>query len=178
MDDFQPVARAALAALLGVSLFSCHPRHTPRHWDTSQREFHFRGPAAIAVVNMPAVNRWADSAWLKVFLDHFNDAADSLERGGYAATVTFQETLVVIFPDTIVMANRTNPRVRDTVATDGSNVVRLASRGSAIEYYFVAPRRRPFSVPGGETAQRLLREWGGWAEWAWETLPAAPARDR
>jgi hypothetical protein len=172
MGALQPPYRATLAALVAGSLISCHPRHAPRHWNTSQQEFHFRGPAAIAVVNPTEVSRQADRAWLLVFLEHFDRAADSLERAGYAVAVTLRDTIVVIFPDTIDLPNGTNVGARDTfVVTDGSNVLRLTPPPSPITYYFVAPRRRPLRKTGGETAARLQRIWGLWVARAWDTLP-------
>jgi hypothetical protein len=184
MGDIQALTRAAVAALLGISLLSCHPRHAPRQWNTSQREVHLRGPAAIAVVDLPALNRWADNAWLRVFLDHFDDLADSLERAGYAAGVTFRDTIVVTFPDTLVVPDSSvvapdssNPEARHTiVVTDGSNSVRLASGGLPITYFCVAPGRKPYAQGGGETAQRLLAQWGAWLAWVkWDT-PRGPAQ--
>jgi hypothetical protein len=179
MGDIPTLTRAARAALLGISLLSCHPRHGPRQWDTSQREFQLRGPAAIAVVNLPAVNRRADNAWLRVFLDQFDDVADSLERAGYAAGVTFRDTVVVTFRDPLVVPDSANPNARDTIVQrSGCNSVHLVTSGSPITYFFVAPGRKPYSYGGGETAPRLLAQWGAWPAWApWDTVRGpGPAR--
>ena len=123
-----------------------------RRWDTSQREFHFTGPAVLALAN-PGLGGGIQGPYLKKVLDEFETAADSLERAGYSVGVTFRDKVLVIEgADTFGLEG---PREQDPAA-----------------YYFFAPRRQPHAVARELRAGSLLAVLHRWEHSAEASPPA------